>query len=231
LLLQFHHPVAAQLEGCKEILAIKITSAPGTVEVNSDDAKVDMKAFGGYAESEFFTGDVLPGGFDNGKTMGGTSTLSARYVLEGTDFKGQKCKIFIENNALQGSSYSSPIVLTDSKALSFLNNSELVGYPDRSNKAFTVRIFVREAKRSSEKVMIDGAVGKLSAVIERPALKAGEKCPVVIVCHGFGGTKNNANEALVAKKVVDSGKMAAVRFDFNGHGESYGKMRDMTVES
>ena len=60
-----HQPVAAQLEGCKEILAIKITSAPGTVEVNSDNSKVGMKAFGGHAESEFFTGDVLPG-YDHG---------------------------------------------------------------------------------------------------------------------------------------------------------------------
>jgi len=136
-----------------------------------------------------------------------------------------------ENNALQGSSFSSPTILTDSEALSFLNDSPLVVYLDHSNNSFVVRIFVREAIRSSEKVTIDGPCGKLSAVLETPALKAGEKCPVVIICHGFGGTKDNANEALLAKKVVDSGKMAAIRFDFDCHGESEGEMVDMTVES
>jgi len=59
LLMQF--PVMAQLEGCKEILSIRITNAPGSVEVLSCTSKIGMKAFGGYAESEYFTGKCPSG--------------------------------------------------------------------------------------------------------------------------------------------------------------------------
>jgi len=78
LLMQF--PVMAQLEGSKEILSIRITNAPGSVEVLSGTSKIGMKAFGGHAESEYFTGNVLPGGFDTGKTIDGTGTLSAPFT-------------------------------------------------------------------------------------------------------------------------------------------------------
>ena len=40
----------------------------------------------------------------------------------------------------------------------------------------------------TEKITIQGSVGKLSAVLQTPdGLAEGEKCPVVILMHGFIG--------------------------------------------
>lgn len=82
--------------------------------------------------------------------------------------------------------------------------------------------------QSTENITIKGAVGKLAAVIHKPALAKGEKCPIVILCHGFSGNKES--ELLVG--LVDSLQahgIAALRFDFNGHGKSEGEFVNMTV--
>lgn len=38
---------------------------------------------------------------------------------------------------------------------------------------------------------IKGSMGRLAAHLQLPELKAGEKCPVVILCHGFIGNMDN----------------------------------------
>lgn len=89
---------------------------------------------------------------------------------------------------------------------------------------------VGQAFASSEKVQIPGAVGKLSAIVQKPELKAGEKCPVVILMHGFMGNKADKGGMLkdIADKLEQNG-IASIRFDFNGHGESEGDFQFMTV--
>ncbi len=79
-----------------------------------------------------------------------------------------------------------------------------------------------------ESMTLDGDHGKLSAVIQKPQLKTGEQCPLVVFCHGFGGTKNGPLFELVCDSLQKYG-IASIRFDFNGHGESEGKFEDMTV--
>lgn len=132
---------AALPEGLEEVLAITITDIAdrGTVE-GSDGSRASMLGFGGHTESPIFTGTVLPGAYDCQKSRGGVFTLSARYTLEGTDSAGQKCHIFIENNAVGGSPLSHPTVVTDSKALAWLNSTPLTGYLDNSDGALTVRL-------------------------------------------------------------------------------------------
>ena len=79
---------------------------------------------------ENFQGEILPGGVDTQKQIGGGArTLSARYILEGTDYKGNKCKIFIENNGtMQGAEMKTkPIILTDSTHLKWLETADLYG--------------------------------------------------------------------------------------------------------
>ena len=89
----------AQLENYKEILAITITGAEGSSATERDnECAAGYKAFGGYCDTDFFKGEVLPGGFDNMKKENGISTLSAIYILKGVDNKGDSCHIFIENN-------------------------------------------------------------------------------------------------------------------------------------
>ncbi len=75
---------------------------------------------------------------------------------------------------------------------------------------------------------IDGDHGKLSAVIQKPQLKEGEKCPMVVFCHGFGGSKEGPLFELITDSLQKHG-IASIRFDFNGHGKSEGDFKDMTV--
>ena len=82
--------------------------------------------------------------------------------------------------------------------------------------------------RKGEVVSIDGDHGRLKAMIQKPELKPGEKCPMVIFCHGFNGTMNGPLFELVADTLQAHG-IASIRFDFNGHGGSEGEFKDMTV--
>ena len=75
---------------------------------------------------------------------------------------------------------------------------------------------------------IDGSKGKLSAVIQRPELKDGEKCMMVMILHGFTGNKNEKLLTALAD-ALEAKNIASVRFDFNGHGDSEGKFEEMTV--
>ncbi len=83
-------------------------------------------------------------------------------------------------------------------------------------------------KSQSERLTIDGDHGKLQAIIQKPQLKAGEKCPMVVFCHGFGGTKDGPIFELITDSLQRHG-IASIRFDFNGHGQSEGQFQDMTV--
>lgn len=81
----------------------------------------------------------------------------------------------------------------------------------------------------TEKVWVQGSVGKLSVVVQTPdGLAIGQKCPVVIMMHGFMGNKDGMMEKIAADKLASQG-IATVKFDFNGHGESEGPFSGMTV--
>lgn len=82
--------------------------------------------------------------------------------------------------------------------------------------------------QSVERLNIEGAVGKLSAVLHMPAFKKGEKCPLAILCHGFTGSKEAELLTTLADSLQAAG-IASIRFDFNGHGESEGDFVRMTV--
>ena len=84
------------------------------------------------------------------------------------------------------------------------------------------------AEAQTESVVIDGDHGKLQAVIHKPALKQGERVPMVLLCHGFMGNKDGALENRIANLLSERG-IASIRFDFNGHGQSEGRFQDMTV--
>ena len=75
---------------------------------------------------------------------------------------------------------------------------------------------------------IDGSMGRLSTRLQLPELQEGEKCPVVVICHGFMGNKNEPLLSAIAENLVELG-IGAIRCDFNGHGQSEGEFVDMTV--
>ena len=78
-----------------------------------------------------------------------------------------------------------------------------------------------------ETVTIEGSVGKLVGEVQRPSVKAG-KVPTVIICHGLTGWRSENHLMAVNDSLLAHG-YATVRFDFNGHGESEGEFKDMTL--
>lgn len=100
-------------------------------ETNCSDGMVKMLLFDGYCDCEQFQGKILPGAVDTQRIrQDGTVTLSARYMLEGTDREGQICHIFIENNANVGvgeNTITKPDISTDSPDLKWLETAELYG--------------------------------------------------------------------------------------------------------
>lgn len=80
--------------------------------------------------------------------------------------------------------------------------------------------------QSSDTLSLDGSVGKLFTILNRPETSA--KVPLVIICHGFSGNCQTPFMSELAENLVTQG-MAALRFDFNGHGKSEGEFKNMTV--
>jgi len=69
---------------------------------------------------------------------------------------------------------------------------------------------------------LGGGKGKLAAVIEKPeGATATNKVPMVIICHGLMGNKNEDHLKSIAEGLCKQ-NIASIRFDFNGHGESEG---------
>lgn len=85
-----------------------------------------------------------------------------------------------------------------------------------------------EIPENNQLFYIDGSQGKLAARISLPSMQSGEKCPIVIFSHGFGGDMTfHLFEPLV--KNLNQYGIGVLRFDFNGCGQSDGKFEDMTV--
>ena len=55
------------------------------------------------------------------------------------------------------------------------------------------------------------------------------KSPIIIMCHGYGSSKNSEKYIKLAKLFSEQG-IASLRFDFFGHGQSDGKFEDFTIE-
>ena len=87
--------------------------------------------------------------------------------------------------------------------------------------------FASNAKALSDTTYLEGSVGRLYTIIDRPD-GTGHKVPLVIICHGFSGNCRSPFMAALSEGIVSQG-MAALRFDFNGHGRSDGEFKDMTV--
>ncbi|MCR4857456.1 MAG: alpha/beta fold hydrolase [Bacteroidales bacterium] len=75
---------------------------------------------------------------------------------------------------------------------------------------------------------IDGSKGKLSARLYQPDLNPGERCDLVIMCHGLNADKNFPLLTELADQLHRQG-IATLEFDFNGHGKSEGRFSEMTI--
>lgn len=129
----------------QEILCLKI-EFDESLEVHGQNGRARMICFHGEAESRLFRGKVMPGGVDTQiRGIGEVNRVSARYILAGKDYTGEDCRIFIENNGVDPENGESiqtqPRIITDSVALSWLENADLNGTVSEINGILYARIY------------------------------------------------------------------------------------------
>ncbi|MGN7765635.1 DUF3237 family protein [Paenibacillus sp. 22594] len=133
----------------EEVLTVHVEIGNTHELRNNDGDSVVMISFTGTVTGKYFEGTVLDGGVDTQiiGAFGNRHSLSARYMLQGRDYTGQACKIYIENNGEINKKLktllfrTSPKMITDSKALSFLNGSMLVGEGHSTELGLDIKIF------------------------------------------------------------------------------------------
>lgn len=133
----------------EEVLTVHV-KIEKTIELHHDDGdSVVMISFTGDVTGELFQGKVLDGGIDTqiiGK-FGDRHTLSARYMLQGKDYTGETCQIYIENNGdvhketKDALFRTYPKIITNSKALSFLNDALFVGEGLPTESGVDIKIY------------------------------------------------------------------------------------------
>lgn len=119
----------------EEVFTVHVRIDNTTRLHNQHGESVVMISFSGDVTGKYFNGTVLDGGVDTQiiSKAGEPQSLSARYMLQGTDMAGDSCEIYIENNGrfnkhLEHVMFRTyPKIITNSKALSFLNDDILVG--------------------------------------------------------------------------------------------------------
>lgn len=121
------------------LLTIDVKCLDG-VTVEGHSQTVVLVPFTGKAKGDFFNGEIVGSAVDTQRyKKDGTNSLSARYMIEGFDFKGKKCKIFVENN-VSGESWK-PSIVTDSEVLKDWESSNLRSTVEGVDGGVIVKIF------------------------------------------------------------------------------------------
>ena len=124
------------------ILTIRVKCFDAQV-VKGHTMDIVMIPFEGSAQGPVFSGTVTGRGVDTQKIpKGGSARLSARYMLEGTDFAGAKCKVFIENNSTEEGLV--PLFITDSPALAKYETMPLASRVTPIEGGVLVKIFAEQ---------------------------------------------------------------------------------------
>lgn len=124
---------------------IKITIL--SCEEVSGDCTVKTIAFTGSADGNCFCGKTVGTGIDTQKLCGENGTVSARYLLEGTDGEKKPCRVFIENNGeIKGGviGRTKPEIVTDSPFLRNLVRGRLYGELVQDETGLYIKIKAEE---------------------------------------------------------------------------------------
>lgn len=133
----------------EDIFTVEVKIEKAVELHNEAGNSVVMISFSGQVKSELFQGEILDGGVDTqiiGKE-GSPHTLSARYMLQGKDYTGESCQIYIENNGeMHPKSRDAlfrtyPKIITNSKVLSYLNKEILIGEGFSSDIGVDIKIY------------------------------------------------------------------------------------------
>ncbi len=131
----------------KEILTLLIIIGSTFQVKNDDNMLVRMINFTGTAQSEYFQGEVLPGGVDTQTQYpDGFTNLSARYMLKGVDADGRECLIYVNNEITRDTpqGFTTPKIVTDSPLIDSLTDGELLGKIGFENGNLKIQIFAVE---------------------------------------------------------------------------------------
>ena len=127
----------------KLMMEINVTLYPAET-VEGENERIVMIPFSAETHGELFSGRTQINGIDTQHFFtDGSMSLSARYILHGTDKYGNKCRIFIENN---GSSPDNciPSICTDSPSLIFPKSMMLSSNVEMCENGVIVRIFSQD---------------------------------------------------------------------------------------
>lgn len=132
----------------KELMEIIIHCQSG-VYVQGKHKGICMIPFTGETSGPWFQGKVIGIGTDTQQVMDGKITqLSARYMLEGVDYAGQKCRVFVENTGTDLENCH-PNIVTDSVALAAWEEKTLAAWVEGWEDGVKVHIYEEEASRES----------------------------------------------------------------------------------
>ena len=81
---------------------------------------------------------------------------------------------------------------------------------------------------SCDTMTIDGSKGQLWTELYKPQLSSGQRCDLVILCHGLNCDHDFELMRRIAMQLRSQG-FATLMFDFNGHGKSDGRFSEMTI--
>ena len=213
----------------KEILRIKVYLT-GQSQMQGASQQIVMLPFTGACDSPLFRGKILPGGVDTQLIEADDRcALSARYMLEGVDGQGNPCRVFIENNGLSNPGQemvTRPSIRTDSPALRWLETAQLAGKIEHAEDHIEIVISAEDEPGVEHIVLPCGGL-KLAGRWEK---KGRKPAPVVMMLHGFGGDMWVHPDSWFQhlSDTLTAARLATLRFDFNGHGRSEGRFRDMT---
>ncbi|MBQ4156992.1 MAG: DUF3237 family protein [Clostridia bacterium] len=119
-----------------------------THTLKSELGQINMIVFDGYADAPFFKGEILSGACDTQKYLSGQpGTLSARYMLKGTDDEGKETTLFIENNARLNSDgrwQTVPWIMTDNPRLQWLSQLQMKGEIEGTDGGVLIHFYTEE---------------------------------------------------------------------------------------
>jgi hypothetical protein len=114
----------------KEIFTFNIGIGASAGVTGSDSASASMIGFSCTADSDTFKGKGVNNSFVDTRNQfkGQVQTLSARYILEGTDDEGNECKVYVENNGIDnGDMITEPTIITDNPKWAWIETAPLHG--------------------------------------------------------------------------------------------------------
>lgn len=134
----------------KLILEIRVTIDRNEISrLTGPGGSVVLIPFGGTVTGEIFQGRVCPGGVDVQRVnLSGVRHMFARYMLEGSDYTGAACHIYIENNGwfdngnVPATFRTVPAFVTDSAALApYLHRNCFVGEGTPDEQGVMIRLY------------------------------------------------------------------------------------------